>query len=144
MRRWWLESDEEHPVRPNLPFFRHLTYDEIHAVQLGIVGLPIGAAYAEGLVELAVWFTVAVMGIVFGVSKYEQTNGNRRATGVIADVPWYFTTSYFGWVTAGVYLSATFFPPPTLSEVVGGGGGVVGVIATLTAATIAVLRDKAL
>lgn len=143
MRRWLLESDDEHPVRPNLPFLRHLTYDEIHAFQLGIVGLPIGAAYAEGLVELSVWFTVAIMGIVFGISKYEDTeNGKRRAMGVISDVPWYFTTSYFTWAMAGVYLSATLFPPPTLPDAIS--GGTLASVGAVVAAIIALLRDTKL
>lgn len=36
----WLPEDDDHPIRPDLPVVRHLTFTEVHAIELGIyVGL---------------------------------------------------------------------------------------------------------
>ena len=110
-----LPGTSSQPPRPNLPILRHLTYDEVHATQLGLVGLPIGAAMVHEETELAIWFTVALMGIVFGVSKLNNYDSN-AAVGVISQEPWYFTTSYFFFVGAGAISAQTFVPPPTLPD----------------------------
>jgi hypothetical protein len=36
----WLPGDDRHPIRPDLPVLRHLTFTEVHALELGAyVGL---------------------------------------------------------------------------------------------------------
>lgn len=32
----WLPEDDTHPVRPDLPVARHLTFTEAHAIELGV------------------------------------------------------------------------------------------------------------
>lgn len=114
--RVWLPGDDDHPPRPNVPIVRHLTYDEIHAFQLGLVGLPVGAAFVLDAAEIALWFTIALMGIVFGVSHLEETNGARQATGVIAEEPWYFLSGYFLFIAVGAWSATTFIPPPPIPD----------------------------
>lgn len=31
----WLPEDDGHPVRPDLPVLHHLTFTEVHALELG-------------------------------------------------------------------------------------------------------------
>ncbi len=58
----WLAADDAHPVRPDVAVFRHLSYTEVHAIELGIyLGLlafyALGYGYGGEMVTLLVGIT---------------------------------------------------------------------------------------
>ncbi|MFB6311446.1 MAG: hypothetical protein ABEH64_09745 [Salinirussus sp.] len=77
----WLPEDDKHPIRPDLPVFRHLTFTEVHSLELGIyVGLLVyfsllvgtGGAVATLLISI-VRFTISD-----GKAKNGATNAMHR------------------------------------------------------------------
>ncbi|MFC6989393.1 hypothetical protein ACFQJD_13020 [Haloplanus sp. GCM10025708] len=57
----WLPEDDDHPVRPDLPVFRHLTFTEVHSLELGAyVGLLVFFAVQAGAEGQAVTLLIAI------------------------------------------------------------------------------------
>jgi hypothetical protein len=57
----WLAEDDTHPVRPDLPVFRHLTFTEVHSLELGVyVGLLVFFAIQVGAEGEAVTLLIAI------------------------------------------------------------------------------------
>lgn len=69
----WLEEDDTHPVRPDLPVFRHLTFTEVHSLELGVY------------LGLLVYFLLnlggegAVVTILVGIVHYIIGDGRAKA-----------------------------------------------------------------
>ena len=68
-----------------------LIYDEMHALELGVVGVPLGIALAMGHSTLALGTLVALVAIAFGLKK--APNDLPVAQRVIRKEPWYMTMS---------------------------------------------------
>lgn len=69
----WLPADDDHPPRPDWPIFRHLTFTELHALELGV-----------GMAILVWWARVlGVQGAVFPLALYvaRVILGKRREEG---------------------------------------------------------------
>lgn len=75
-----------------------LTYNEVHAAGLGLVGFLVGAAIHLGFRAEAGAFTVAVVTLAFGLRK--APNDAPIAQRLIRHEPWYFLTVYI--VTAAI------------------------------------------
>lgn len=75
----WLPEDDTHPVRPDLPVFRHLTFTEVHSLELGIyIGL---FAYFALLVGAAGALVTVLVSIVrFTISDGRAKRGATKAT----------------------------------------------------------------
>lgn len=99
----WLPEDRKHPIRPDLPWFRHLTFEEGHAVEIGL-----------GLALLLYWSqTLGLGGAVFPIAAYlarvalgmkhvhDEDYAADHTLGVhdIASDPWYFIVA-----TVAVYV----------------------------------------
>lgn len=69
----WLPEDDAHPIRPDLPVFRHLTFTEVHALELG--------AY----VGLLAYFGIrvgrggAVFTLVVAITRFTISSGRAKA-----------------------------------------------------------------
>jgi hypothetical protein len=75
----WLPEDETHPVRPDLPVTRHLTFTEVHALELGIyIGLFAFFALQIGYGEAVVTLFISI--IRFTMSDGKAKAGGTRAT----------------------------------------------------------------
>lgn len=120
-----LPEDSHHPVRPDLPFLRHLTFAEGHAIEIGIgVGVVLYVAAGIGMLEAAFPIALGVLRIALGLRrrrsrpKAEGRTRRERATNTSCDHtlgihdiqsdPWYFVIA--GLVTVAV-LSLTFGVP---------------------------------
>lgn len=69
----WLEEDDDHPVRPDLPVFRHLTFTEVHALELGAyVGLLAYFAIGVGLEG-------EVVTLLIGIVRFTMSDGQAKA-----------------------------------------------------------------
>lgn len=69
----WLAEDETHPARPDIPVFRHMTFTEIHAVELGVyIGLFAFFAIRQG-------YASQVVILLFGIIRYVMGNGKAKA-----------------------------------------------------------------
>lgn len=75
-----------------------LTYNEVHAAGLGLLGLFAGAGLHLGFKGTVGAFTVMVVAIAFGLRKAPDDAPAARR--VIRREPWYFTTVYI--VTAAI------------------------------------------
>lgn len=112
-----------------LPYLGVLTFDEIHAAYLGTCGVLVGLAYANGTVEEAVGFTLAIVGVAFGVrvmprdmdvpgaAQYRKNPNpavtvltfvpfllKTAAARTVRKEPWYFVVTYLVAFLAGVGL----------------------------------------
>ncbi len=75
----WLPEDDTHPVRPDLPVTRHLTFTEVHALELGIyIGLFAFFALQLGYGEAIVTLFISI--IRFTMSDGKAKAGGTRAT----------------------------------------------------------------
>lgn len=90
------------------PFGHPITVNEIHAVQLGVVGLFAGLAYSTGMEKEALGASALLIGMAFGVRGLpnDQKDGKLPiAFETKRHEPWWFTMSYttffFISVTAG-------------------------------------------
>lgn len=100
-------DSDDHPPRPDLPVIRHLTYTEMHAMELGV------AFAAFIFFGLAVGRTADVFAIVLVVARIIISD--RRAKGDstkcqhrlgfhdIRGEPWYFTNATL--VTFGILVA---------------------------------------
>lgn len=71
-----------------------LTYNEVHAMELGLVGVLAGVGWFYGLHEVVAAFTVAAIGIAFGLRRIPESRP--VAARVIQREPWYFSLVYIG------------------------------------------------
>lgn len=78
-------------VGPLRPWAMDLTYNEVHAMELGLVGLLAGAGWWMGYHEAVATFTVAVIGIAFGLKRLPNVSVASR---VLRKEPWYFSTVF--------------------------------------------------
>lgn len=73
MQLRWREEDDTHPVRPDFPVTRHLTFTEVHALELGAY---IGLLVYFGLeVNLGQEIVVLLIGIV----RFTMSDGRAKA-----------------------------------------------------------------
>lgn len=71
---------------------RDFTYDEAHAMLLGLVGLPAGTGWYYGHTDPVGAFTVAVITLALGLRA--APNDLPVAGRLVQYEPWYFTTMY--------------------------------------------------
>lgn len=92
-----LPGDKEHPPRPNLPIWNHLTYDEAHAMELG-VGIAVFVYLAAVSDQLGM--AVSILGYIvrmfvgktrakYNPKKCDHTLGFHDIKGD----PWYFVVA---------------------------------------------------
>lgn len=69
----WLEEDDEHPVRPDLPVFRHLTFTEVHSLELG--------AYIGLLAYFGIWvgLEAQIATLLIGIVRFTISDGRAKA-----------------------------------------------------------------
>lgn len=91
-------------VMVRLPLLAGLTYNEVHSLVLGAVGLLAGTAYRLGMQQTAAGFTLFVVAVAFGLRRTERELP--IAQRVVKNEPWYFLASFV--VTAG---AAVLVPP---------------------------------
>lgn len=75
----WLPEDDTHPVRPDLPVLRHLTFTEVHSLELGIY-IGLFAYFALLIGSGGVVVTVLVSIVRFTISDGRAKRGATRAT----------------------------------------------------------------
>jgi hypothetical protein len=69
----WLAEDEKHPVRPDLPVLRHLTFTEVHAIELGVyIGLLAFFAVRIGR-------TGEIMTLLIGIVRFTMSDGRAKS-----------------------------------------------------------------
>lgn len=69
----WLEEDEDHPVRPDLPVVRHLTFTEVHSLELGAyIGIFGYFAFKYG-------YGGELIMLLFGIIRYVMGDGRAKA-----------------------------------------------------------------
>lgn len=71
---------------------RDLTYDEVHAMELGLTGLVAGAAWWAGLHTEVAALSLTLVAAAFGLRKLPDKLPVARR--VVRREPWYFTTVY--------------------------------------------------
>lgn len=70
----WLEEDADHPVRPDLAVLRHLTYTEVHALELGAyLGLLAYFGIGAGLEG-------EVVTLLIGIVRFTMSDGRAKAS----------------------------------------------------------------
>lgn len=82
---WWA-------VGPLKRVLMDLTYNEVHAMELGLVGVLAGVGWWYGLHEMVAVFTVGAIGIAFGLRRLPESKP--IAARVIRMEPWYFSLVY--------------------------------------------------
>lgn len=71
----FLEPDRRHPPRPDLPVFRHLTFTEVHAMELGFYfGAFIVWSMALNMQAIAFGLTVVV---IRKLVSHRRKNGSK-------------------------------------------------------------------
>lgn len=94
-------TDDEYPFRgtaaERLPeslrqWATDLTYTELHAMELGLLGVLAATGWHAGFRPPAVGFTVAAVAIAFGLRALPEPVP--VAARVVRREPWYFTTVY--------------------------------------------------
>lgn len=98
-----------------LPFFveavlHDLTFDEIHAIWLGLIGFPTGYVYATGGVPgqvAAIGGTVVLLSIAMFRLPHEAGISSR----LLSNETWYFSIPYFCLASVGVF-AGLYFPIP--------------------------------
>lgn len=103
----WLPEDEIHPVRPDLPWLRHLTFAEGHAMEMGI-GASVFLYLSAMVGELSVGFfiLVALVRVMIGDKRKDEGGTKCDHTLGIHDLrsdPWYFVIAAI--VTAGILMT---------------------------------------
>lgn len=75
----WLPEDDSHPVRPDLPVFRHLTFTEVHAIELGAYVGVLGF-FALGIGAAGEFFTLLVAIVRFTLSDGKAKESGSKMT----------------------------------------------------------------
>lgn len=74
MQLSWLEEDDDHPVRPDLPVTRHLTFTEVHALELGAyIGL---LAYFG----IDIGMEAQIVTLLIGIARFTFSDGKAKAS----------------------------------------------------------------
>lgn len=68
-----------------------LTYTEMHAAQIGLIGWPVGMAFAVGQTETALGVSLAAVSIAFGLRVVETPTAAQE---IVKKEPWYFLVVY--------------------------------------------------
>ncbi|MFD1515101.1 hypothetical protein [Halomarina rubra] len=74
-----------------------LIYDEAHALELGLVGIPLGIALTLGYDRLAIGTLIALITIAFGLRA--APNSLPIASRTVQKEPWYFLIVLIGSMT---------------------------------------------
>lgn len=75
----WLAEDDSHPVRPDLPVFRHLTFTEVHSLELGAyIGLL--AYFAIGI-----GFEGEIVTLFIGIVRFTMSDGRAKGGSTMAN-----------------------------------------------------------
>ena len=77
-------------VGPLKPVAMDLTYDEAHAMLLGLVGILLGLTWSAGLVMESAALVLTLIAVAFGLKGLPDTAPVARR--VVRREPWYFTT----------------------------------------------------
>ena len=92
------------------PLGHPVTINEIHAFQLGLVGLLFGLAYASGLQMISLTLTLLLVGYaILGNPAFRSLDHDDPAYKTIGmktirHEPWWFTCPFLGTFLIGVYL----------------------------------------
>lgn len=91
-KQLFLPADDEHPPRLNVPIWRHLTFDEAHAAEIGLTGSLCAFAFVEGgrYVEALV---VALAALTFKVALFDLPNQS-EAGKLLGSEAWYFVGTF--------------------------------------------------
>jgi len=108
----WLPEDKRHPIRPDWPWFRHLTFAEGHAIEIGI-GIAVLLYLAATVGELGAAFPILLYTVRVAIGKKREKGKKTECdhTLGIHDIrsdPWYFVMAAL--VTAGVLLGVLGWP----------------------------------
>ena len=92
----WLPEGDDHPVRPDLPWLRNLTWVKIHSMQLGFgLGLLVYWSQVLGTQGLAFGLAIVVAEFILGEfqenTEYTECDHDLGAHDV-REKPWYFTS----------------------------------------------------
>ena len=69
----WLAEDDTHPIRPDLPVARHLTFTEVHSLELGIyIGLLAFFALQFG-------YGGAIVTLLISITRFTISDGKAKA-----------------------------------------------------------------
>lgn len=98
-----------------------LTYNEAHAMLLGLVGLFAGVGWVAGHTSIVATFTLVTFSIAFGVDKRvlhrlgkpgvraaNRAMRNRHTRRILGLNPWYYSTVYIVTAVIGAGVSTAF------------------------------------
>lgn len=88
----YLPPDDEHPPRLDVPIWRHLTYDEAHAAELGLVGALAAFAFVEGSAYVQA-VVIGAAALTFKVALFDLPNQS-PAGRLLGSESWYFVTVF--------------------------------------------------
>lgn len=93
------------------PFGHPVTINEIHAVELGLVGLIVGMAYAAGFEIEALGATTLLIGLALGIKRIpdeqdDEDEGMSIAIKTKRREPWWFITSYIANFVGGIIIQS--------------------------------------
>lgn len=89
----YLPPDETHPPRLNVPIWRHLTFDEAHAAEVGLIGSPTALGFLTGGPRVKV-VLVALSALVLKVVMFDLPNQS-QAGKLVGSEAAYFITTFF-------------------------------------------------
>lgn len=96
----WLAGDTRHPVRPDLPVVRHLTFTEVHALELGAyVGLLAYFATRYGYGGEVVVLLLAITRFTISTGKTaacRRPDAHRLGFHDVRQEPPYFGAGFLG------------------------------------------------
>jgi hypothetical protein len=103
----WLPEDDKHPIRPDLPVFRHITFTEVHAIELGIyIGLLAYFATQFGYGEAIITLLISITRFTISDGKAKtgsSTAGHRMGFHDVRQEPQYFGAGFlFAFAAAAV------------------------------------------
>jgi len=102
-------SGDDYVLRDSVPewlpapirrWLRDLTYNEWHMVVLGLIGLPIGGAWATGGPIVRTLLT-AFVGTVIVATLHRPPEGSTPTSRLLGRESWYFTVPFTLFVTLG-------------------------------------------
>lgn len=103
----WLSETDKHPLRPDVPFFRHLTWTELHAALLGApFGLMVYWSQVLGRSGVAFGLAVTIAQLILGEGQRRSKRSkceHRIGKHDIEQEPWYFSTAgVAAWIVSTV------------------------------------------
>lgn len=115
----WLPEDVDkdgdgRPIRPDLPWLRNLSWEKLHAMQIGFgVGLIVFWAQTLGYPGVGFGVAVLVALMAFGVLQRRSSRSNCEHSLGLHDLrhkPWYGITAAF-WTWVGAWVFVVYFSP---------------------------------